>query len=331
MQPIVLTANRPADRFYLGGPRIAEFRGSPDDGDRVPEDWIGSTTELRGGPPSAGLSVLPDGRVLRDCVADDPVSWLGEAHTSRYGDDPMLLVKLLDAGQRLPVHIHPDAGFADRHLDRRHGKAEAWYILRGGDVHIGLKSPTTRERLGALVRDQEVDALHALLHTVAVHPGDTVFVPPGTLHAIGEGVLLVEVQEPEDLSILLEWQGFEIDGSQDGHLGLGFETALEAVDLSPRTAGEVEALITRGLEGVSVLAPGAERYFTLGRHSVDDGFALDAGFAVLIVTAGLVELDGEEPPRRLDRGTTLLVPAAAGRVSLHGHGEVVVCRPPSGR
>ena len=57
-----------------------------------------------------------------------------------------------------------------------------------------------------------------------------VLVPAGRLHAIGEGVLLLELQEPEDLSILLEWGGFALDGERDGHLGLGFDLALSAVD-----------------------------------------------------------------------------------------------------
>jgi mannose-6-phosphate isomerase len=69
------------------------------------------------------------------------------------------------------------------------------------------------------------------------------YVPPGVLHAVGEGVFLVELQEPEDLSILLEWRGFELDGERDGHLGLGFDLAPEAVECRSRSGEEIRQLV----------------------------------------------------------------------------------------
>jgi mannose-6-phosphate isomerase len=69
------------------------------------------------------------------------------------------------------------------------------------------------------------------------------YVPPGVLHAVGKGVFLVELQEPEDLSILLEWRGFELDGERDGHLGLGFDLALEAVECRSRSSEEIRQLV----------------------------------------------------------------------------------------
>ena len=68
-----------------------------------------------------------------------------------------------------------------------------------------------------------------LLEPVTVHPGDGVFVPASTPHCIDADLFLVELQEPTDFSILLEWRGFDIDGRADGHLGLGFDVALDAV------------------------------------------------------------------------------------------------------
>ncbi len=117
--PIRLSANRPAARFYRGGERIALFRGAPrpagrEAEEREPEDWIASTTTVAG-ETRTGLTVLPDGVLLRDAVAADPVRWLGAAHAHRWGSDTRLLVKLLDAGQRLPVHAHPDDAFAWTH------------------------------------------------------------------------------------------------------------------------------------------------------------------------------------------------------------------------
>lgn len=317
-----LPSNRPPARFYRGGRAIGEFRGEPVTAEHEPEDWVGSTTTIAG-EERLGLTTLADGRLLRDAIEADPLAWLGRAHVDRFGADPKLLVKLLDAGQRLPVHAHPHVDFASRHLGRAHGKAEAWYILVGGDVHLGLVRDVGADELSQLVAAQDVDGLVGLLHRIPVSPGDVVYVPPGTLHAIGAGVLLLEVQEPEDLSILLEWSGFAVDGARDGHLGLGFELALEAVDRRGRTAEEIAELTRPG--PTSLLPAAADSYFRIERLRVDGSATLDAGFAVVVVADGDAVLGDVEAPR----GSTVLVPAAAGAVPVTGTATLLVCRPPA--
>lgn len=321
---IVLPANRPPARFYRGGAKLARMRGEADAPTHEPEDWVGSTT-LVAGEEHTGRTVLPDGTLLADAVAFDPVAWLGDAHARAFGADTKLLVKLLDAGERLPVHAHPHVSFAREQLGHAHGKSEAWYILDGGTVHLAPTRDITPEELATLVAGQRTDDLLGLLHTVPVSRGDVVYVPPGTLHAIGEGVLMVEVQEPEDLSILLEWDGFALDGAADGHLGLGFETALQAVDRRARTSDEVAALVHRAGDGGPLLPPEAAEYYRLDELRVDgDRVALAPGFAIVVVTDGSLVIDG----RRLPTGSTVLLPHAAGETIVDGTGSAVVARPP---
>jgi len=321
---IQLPANQPARRFYRGGRRIAAFRGTAPGAGFEPEDWVGSVTTLAG-EDVIGLTTLPDGTLLRDAIASDPIAWLGAEHVARYGADPMLLVKLLDAGQRLPVHAHPDAGFAGHHLGRAHGKAEAWYIVDGGIVYLGLGEPLWAEDLARLVAEQLTDALLAGMHKIRVKAGDVVYVPPGMLHAIGSGIFLVELQEPEDLSILLEWRGFAIDGAQLGHLGLGFDLALDAVDRSDVATDVLAHLVTTAGVGPSVLPPAADPYFRLERRLVAGGLRLNAGFAVLIIESGEVHAGGVILPA----GTTWLLPHSAGPLDLAGEATVLACRPPA--
>ncbi|WP_456284135.1 class I mannose-6-phosphate isomerase [Microbacterium sp. JZ101] len=319
-----LGPNRPPERFYRGGRAIAAFRGEPSAAEWEPEDWIGSVTTVRG-EAELGLTRLPDGRLLRDAVAEDPVSWLGAEHAARWGADVRLLVKLLDAGQRLPVHAHPDDGFAERHLGCRHGKAEAWYILEGGTVHVGLTREVSPDELADLVRSQDVDALLGLLHTVRVEPGDIVWVPPGELHAIGEGVFLLELQQPEDLSILLEWEGFAIDGAAEGHLGLGFDRALAAVNRRARRVEELAELVRPAPVRGSVFPEAADPYFRLERLPVDGQATVAAGFSLLVLVEGSLVIDGA----RAAVGSTFLVPASQGPVEVDGVGELLVARPPA--
>lgn len=327
-RPWLLETNRPPARFYRGGARIAAFRGLPDAPEYTPEDWVGSTVSVRG-QEQHGRAVLANGRSVDDAVRSAPREWLGHAHVERFGADPKLLVKLLDAGQRLPAHVHPDAEFAHAAVDAAHGKAEAWHILAGGSVHLGFTEDVDRERLSELVASQDTGTLLGMMHAVDVVAGDRVFVPPRLVHAIGEGILLVEVQEPEDLSILLEWQGFAIDGERDGHLGVGFDRALDAVDRSALPASALARLVRRAGDAATGLPSDADAYFRLESTGVHGAVDLDEGFAVLVVTAGAVTLTSFGNAELVLRsGDTVLLPAGVRRPTLHGAGEVLVARPP---
>jgi len=324
MKPILLPANQPPARFYKGGARIAEFRGETDSKPNTPEDWVGSTTSVRGNAP-VGMTRLADGRLLADAITTDPVPWLGPEHVARYGDDCMLLVKLLDAGQRLPVHAHPDGEFALSHVASLHGKAEAWYILSPGTVYLSLTRDLTVAELHTLVDTQDISTLLSLMHEISVEARDCIFVPHGVLHAIGAGILLAEVQEPEDLSILLEWEGFDLDGPKDGHLGIGFDLALTAVESTARSVAGVEALIRRGVSEGNALADEASPFFRLERVSNPHDFP--AGFAIVIALdePAHLTLEGGEL-HTLAPGSTTLIPYAAGAFALAG--SALIARPP---
>lgn len=332
MKMIKFGPNQPADRFYLGGERIAQFRAEEDiDTDepsrlRVPEDWLGSITTLFG-HESLGLTVLPDGRTLRDAILQAPEGWLGAQHVVRFGVDTGLLVKLLDAGERLPVHVHPDRAFARAHLGMVHGKTEAWIALTDGEVGLGFRRDVTERELADWVKQQNTAAMVGAMHTLRLRAGDAVLVPAGTPHAIGQGCFVVELQEPTDLSIMLEWEGFAFDGPSDGHLHLGYGVALQAVNRKYLEEDEVRALRQSTGETLGTLLPGAADYFRADRVVGGDKWC--AGFAVVVVTAGRGALCGEGERLDVRRGETVVVPYAAGNVRLEGDCQVLLCRPPA--
>ena len=219
MRPIALPANMPRS-FYRGEGRIDRFRGDPVHSDPYhPEDWVGSTTaRFRAAP--AGLTTLPGGRPLTAEIAADPEAWLGPAHVARYGPDPAILVKLLDAGERLPLHVHPDREYARAHLASPYGKTEAWVIVvaaPGAVVHLGFSRDVEAGELDRWVGGQRVADMLAATNRVPVRAGDAIVCPAGVPHAIGEGILLVEVQEPTDFSVLLEWTATTL--TRAGHPG----------------------------------------------------------------------------------------------------------------
>jgi len=193
MKPVLLPPNQ-FHRFYKGGARIDALRGEPQGEDGRPEDWVGSTA-TSWGSDTEGLSRLADGTILKEAIEANPEAYLGPEHVAAYGADPGLLVKLLDAGERLPVHYHPGRPFAKDHLGLRYGKTESWLILEadpGAAVHVGLKEPLDAETARHWVDEQDADAMLAALHEVPVQAGDGILVPAGTLHAIGGGILLLE-------------------------------------------------------------------------------------------------------------------------------------------
>lgn len=332
--PIELSANL-IPRFYRGGPRIAAFRELTEVGDHQSEDWVGSATHTRASD-EIGLSHLPDGRLFRDVLEHESRSFLGENHVARYGANPGLLVKLLDAGERLPVHCHPSREFAEKHLGSPFGKTEAWHVLRadaGACVYVGFREEADFDELTELVSEQPPAALLSRLNPIAVAEGDTIFVPGGVPHSIGEGLLIVEVQEPTDQSVILEWNGFAIDGANIGHLRLGFDVALRAVD---RTAWDAERLsslrVAPGEHAARrALLPNAARpFFWLEQLRPDPDVVLEPAFSVLIVTRGEGAIAwGESERTPMKAGQTFLIPYDSGVITVTGAVEILRCLAPA--
>jgi mannose-6-phosphate isomerase len=330
--PVRLPANQPP-RFYLGGARIAGLRGpGAARTDYGPEDWVASTTTLFG-ERTDGLTALPDGRWLRDAVREQPVLWLGSEHLGTFGADPALLVKLLDAGQRLPVHCHPGDEFARAHLDSHYGKTEAWVVIgtegESAEVHIGFRETMDEPTLAGWVSEQDSAAMVESLNAVTVRPGDTVFIPAGLPHAIDAGVFIVELQQPTDLSVTLEWQGFLAEEAA-GHLGIGFPTALGCVDRSGWDSDRLGTLLGHGGGSGAVtdlFPPAATPFFQAQR--VLPGAGLPPSFAVLVAVDGAGTLRAEHAEElTVHKGDTFVIPHSAGATELTGDLVAIRCLPP---
>lgn len=328
--PAKLPSNQ-FDHFYRGGDRIGALRHGPG-GPMRPEEWIGSVT-TRFGEAEQGLSKLPDGTFLKDAIASDPIAWLGEEHFSHFGLSIEVLVKLLDPDQRLPVHFHPNKAFAKEHLGLDHGKTEAWIILEApadAGVGLGFKERQNKAHLLKLVSDQDSQALLASLRRSEVSVGDAILVPAGVAHAIDSGIFVLELQEPTDLSALLEWEGFAVDGNIDGHLGLGFETVTDALMLDPLSDADFDSLVMRNIFSGgtlrSVLPIKADGYF---RAHLAPGIGdFESGFAIGLVLDGAGDITFDNAPgMQITKGDALVIPHAAGKFTISG-ANMIVCRPP---
>jgi len=331
-KPSKLPSNQ-FDHFYKGGNRIGKLRNGPG-GPMRPEEWIASTT-TRFGEAVNGLSKLENGQLLRDVIESDPINWLGEKHIARFGSSIEILVKLLDPDQRLPVHYHPNISFAKENLHINHGKTEAWIILDapvGAKVGIGFREKMSKADVGAMVAKHDSEGLLNSLVFKEVKAGDAVFVPAGVVHAIESGIFVLELQEPTDLSILLEWDGFAVDGDKDGHLNLGFDTALNALRLTPLSMDEERQIITKfdigGQRSGGIFNSIANPFFradylTQGHSKVESGF----GIFLALSGEGVMIFDNDQP-LEIKQGDAVVIPYCAGGFTL-SNCSGILSRPPA--
>ncbi|MEO9274915.1 class I mannose-6-phosphate isomerase [Marinomonas sp. 5E14-1] len=211
------TSNR-VWRTYTGGKILDQLEQKADPQDsHFPEDWIGSTTQaVNSGREEVveGVShaIVGEKNVRFDeLLALDPNYFLGEKHTKAFDVNPMLLVKFLDSSVRLHFQAHPTAEFAREHLNSNHGKAEGYYILAVREdtpepyVYVGFQHPPSRSAFKEMIETQNISAMEDCFEKVAVKPGDCLFIPGGSPHAIGEGILMVEIMEPSDWAVRFEF------------------------------------------------------------------------------------------------------------------------------
>lgn len=255
---VLLPPNR-VWRTYQGGRTLDTLAGAPAPADsHFPEDWIASTTRainppeaaLASAPPSPapslltppGISTALVGGQLHDfaaLLASDPAYFLGPAHTARFGASPHLLVKFLDPSIRLHFQAHPTADFARRFLGSPSGKTEAYHVLATRPeiaapyLYLGFQRPPSRAELRRLIETQDLAAIEGCFDKIPVKPGDTYLVPGGVPHALGEGIFLVEIQEPSDLVVRFEFErgGYVLPESAR-FMNRGLEFCLDVFDYS---------------------------------------------------------------------------------------------------
>jgi mannose-6-phosphate isomerase len=329
--------------YYEGGAGIDRFRGIT--GEAGPEDWVGSVTAFppmllpEGAYPTTGISRFEDGSSLRDAVLADPEGWLGAPLAAAFDGEPGLLVKLLDAGERLPVHCHPQRSVAQEKLGSPFGKTEGWVIMAaaaGAAIWLGFRRDVAVDELRAWIEAQNVEAMLSEMNRIEVQAGDAFYLPAGVPHSIGPGILLAELQEPTSFSILAEYRAFGLDEHQ-ATLGLGWSDALACFDLSAYDDVRLGRLHpapheqpATGDARISRLFPSeAAPFFQAYRVRLAGEDELHPpSFSVVIVERGrgaLVHAGGETT---IEAGDTWVVPFGAGPVRARGDLELLLSVPP---
>lgn len=298
-----------------GGRALTEVPGI-----ELPEhEPIGETWELYDRPDGSS-AIRGSDRTLRDLMLEDPEGLLGRGiRPTKEGYFPLLL-KFIDAADKLSVQVHPSDDTAP---PGECGKSEAWVILGtspGGRIVCGFKPGVTREQFAEVAH---TDAVEGLLNKIEPDVGDAIYVPAGTVHAMGPGVVVFEVQQNSDVTYrVYDWG-------------------------RPRETHVVQALGVANVEAEPQINKNGERdgwlfqneFFTTRRMSVSSPatFGTEGTFKVLTVIEGQGTLGwhsgGQEAPLLLRVGDTALIPATVDVTFLSPIGRLtaLVCGPGQSR
>jgi len=322
--PIFFNRNR-VYRIYKGGKLFHDFFGDDSEDGNYPEEWIASPVKARNEGPKnerEGLATVRGTDIsLASLLRDFPKETTG-------GQPFDVLVKALDSAIRLPAQTHPDKAFARAHLNSNYGKTEAWLILAtrpGAAIFYGFKDGVTLADLDrtSAQSEHDRDAFLGIMQEVPVQPGDLFLIPAGTMHAIGAGCLLLEIQEPTDFVVAPEhWcEDYKLPHALM-YQGLEPATALQCFDFS--IAGQRAIEVGKMKPAITVDRPGYLREalityahtpcFALNRHSLHGGRCPLRGPAIYVVAEGQGHMCQGDAKLDLKRGDYFFLPLAAENV-----------------
>ena len=326
MYPIRLQAS--LHETIWGGRRLErdEWKELPPGGIAIGEAWETEINTIAQNAPYRG-------KTLGQLVQEYGVDLLGSRVIAIFGHRFPLLAKFIDANARLSVQVHPDDRYAAQHEPGKLGKTEFWYVLDaapGASIIHGFTSPTSRAEVQRAI---ESATLENLLAETPVAPGDVIFVPAGTVHAIGSGVLLYELQEYSDITYRMYDYGRLTAAGTPRELHVLQSLDVSNYDRSPRV--KVRPVSLAGGPGYTERCIVACPYFVsrevvLQDTSISNGYKkLQNGSSCIILTVlgGNVQVcSGEtlQHSEALMRGQTVVLPASTGKYSLAGEGTCLI-------
>ena len=319
----------PAGKDYLwGGTRLKTEFGKTSDLSVLAESWECSTH-----PDGMSLVRTPEGTIALQEILRRHPDRLG-THPARSmpsaaarGEIP-ILVKFIDARENLSVQVHPDDDFARRFEKGQLGKSEMWYVLDAAEdsqLIYGFSHRMTKESLRRAVLEDRLET--CLLH-VPVRKDDVFFVKAGTVHAIGAGTLMVEVQESSNLTYRL--YDYHRKGADGRERELHIEKALAAADLCEAAGPRQPMRVLRYRRGYASELLCRCKYFQVRRLLMNTPADPDAqmppvrfqtdetSFHVLICIEGEGRMDSGEGTASIRRGDTFFLPASGAPLSLSG-------------
>ncbi len=268
------------------------------------------------------------GKTLGWLVEDLGVALLGEQAITLFGHRFPLLAKFIDANDTLSVQVHPDDRYAAMLESGKLGKTEFWYVLAaepGATIVHGFKAPTSSAQVRQAIEDM---TLENLLNERVVTAGDIIFVPAGTVHAIGSGVMLYELQQYSDITYrLYDYGRLTSDGTPRE---LHVNKALEVSHYEVSPISKVKAVPLKGRDGYEDRCLVACQYFVSREIVLKQKGSMkgrtEGSCVILSSLAGEVKVhygNTLEYSEKLARGQTMVLPAALDDYCIKGEGVLI--------
>lgn len=304
-----------------GGRTLIDEYGFSSEADNAAEAWLLSCHK-------DGPSFVTDGeykgKTLAQVIDIEGKKILG-SHCFEINDFPVL-IKIIDARDKLSVQVHPDDEYA-RKYENENGKTEAWYVLKcdeGASLIYGVNRDMSKEEFANAIND---GTLLDDVNVVEVKAGDVVFIPSGMLHAIGAGILLAEVQQSSNST----YRVFDYNRrDKNGNLReLHVSKAVDVVNLKAQKADFSPAGETQyyGKSSKTYLA-GCEffKMYNLETDGTYEDFADETSFVSLLVLDGDGEIVSESIKKELHKGASIFIPASYGKYTLNGNLKILETR-----
>lgn len=314
----------PVGKDYLwGGTRLKETYGKNIDMTPLAETWECS---VHPDGQSTVANGIFKGMSLADVLKEHPEYFGTKVHN---GELPVM-VKLIDAKCDLSVQVHPDDDYAREH-EHGNGKTEMWYVLDADEdasLIYGFRHRVTEKILRNAIRTKTLDK-H--LQKVKVQKGDVYFVPAGTVHGIGKGILLAEVQESSNVTYrVYDYDRVDKDGKKRA---LHFDKAVKVMNMAQTPDVKQVPRMVRYYPGASRELLCRCRYFEVERIQITKCFSFSVrneSFQILMCLEGYGQIeimDGtEQKPVRFVKGETMFLPAGIGRCLVIGDAELLKVR-----
>ncbi|MBP0956246.1 MAG: class I mannose-6-phosphate isomerase [Oscillospiraceae bacterium] len=316
MEPIKL---KPAFKDYLwGGTRLRDDFGKDCDFEKIAESWELSCHK-------DGNSVVAEGEfaglTLAEYIEKNGKKVLG-TNCDKFENFP-ILIKLIDAKDNLSVQVHPDNEYAMR-VEGEYGKTEMWYIVdcdEGATLLYGFKHEISKEEFRERI---ENNTLLEVTNAVPVKKGDVFFIQAGTLHAIGKGILIAEIQQNSNTTYRIYDYGRV--GADGKPRQLHIDKAVDVTNLCPAKPYPVTDPVQK--DGWSEKRLSSCEYFTVDALEIDTRASLEAdnkSFVHILVTEGGCVFSAENSSAaELGKGDSLFVPAGLGKFELTGSCSAVM-------
>ncbi|MCO6146850.1 type I phosphomannose isomerase catalytic subunit [Flavobacterium sp. NRK1] len=303
------------DRIW-GGTKLKTDLGKTN----LPTETTGESWELS--DVKGNVSVVANGeykgKTLTDLLEEYPAEVLGYKVHEKYGKEFPLLFKFLDAKDDLSIQVHPN----DELAKKRHnsfGKTEMWYVMQadeGARIIVGFKEKSSPEEY---LEHLENKNLIKILNEVPVKKGDVFFLETGTIHAIGAGIVIAEIQQTSDITYrIYDWDRVDANGnSRELHIDL----ALDAMNYNT-TDTQKHYTTVENTSNVMVDCP----YFTTSYLPLKGSCAINkegSSFTVYICTEGEFEINANGEAYSFKKGDTVLIPASLKVYILSGEATLL--------